>query len=591
MSALDVHRQPHRPVSLAVGITTKTKQFVRRCKEESVWGHSFVLHVVNDVHEDTMSTNYRRCSSILHTKPTSWAQSRGSFLSWCCEVTNHHGRISLGSLHRARSVWACRARFRRSLVGAAFPASGGISSVWCTALFEAGSCSLTSLLSFLSHVLFLLFGWSRLLRSRRERSSICEGHHREVATSCLQLCKVSSSIKVGGIRFLQGGVFIPGLIGKVHVLMVICCISSVIILVLILFLLVVGVFSLVPSMVLLIVLLLVVGLFSHVGIALGPSAWSRLWRKAAAFPSGEVLVGWSLGLVVLAKQVEEVLNDLVIGQLGALGHDELLLLTGEARAPQQNPSIYLVGYLNSMFLHLSQCLLVLGDIWKERLFRTACCAVEEAFEGTRHLHIFVVLEHSIQVLDQKVKGSFIFSKDGVDMSFDLLPGDSMKARQDIEDGLFALVLEIQLALVKENPLSPFTVVLGLVGEDGNVGVLQEFHSAWSARSSWGTITNRHPCPGSASRRRRSQSPGWGAKRSGSWRCSGARWCSGCSQALEPQLRYQCWLVGLVNQSKNCHSKCRSKKRRVQPFLGLRQRSQYGSSLSVPTLRSGIVPKG
>ena len=53
----------------------------------------------------------------------------------------------------------------------------------------------------------------------------------------------------------------------------------------------------------------------------------------------------------------------------------------------------------------------------------------------------------------------------------------------------------------------------------------------------------------------------------------------------------CWLVGLVNQSKHCHSKCRSKKCRVQPFLGLRQRSQYGSSLSVPTLRSGIVPKG
>lgn len=51
----------------------------------------------------------------------------------------------------------------------------------------------------------------------------------------------------------------------------------------------------------------------------------------------------------------------------------------------------------------------------------------------------------------------------------------MNGSQEIDDGFFGLVLQIQLLLVEEDPLSVFSVVCWAIREDRDVSVLHRLN--------------------------------------------------------------------------------------------------------------------
>ena len=99
-----------------------------------------------------------------------------------------------------------------------------------------------------------------------------------------------------------------------------------------------------------------------------------------------------------------------------------------------------------MFLNLGQGLSVRGHIVQERLAIPPRSPVEETFEGPRHLNLIIILEGLVELLQDGLKSLFIFGS-SVHHVLDLPPCCPGQARHQVDAGLFALLLYVQLLLV------------------------------------------------------------------------------------------------------------------------------------------------
>ena len=98
---------------------------------------------------------------------------------------------------------------------------------------------------------------------------------------------------------------------------------------------------------------------------------------------------------------------------------------------------------------------------------------EEFLEGSRHLNLVVVLEGLVQLVEDRheaIVGLRSFLSDPLN----LLPSNATEECHQIDGRL--LLLLVYAALVEQDPLAPFLVAAGLVGEDRDVGVLDKVHA-------------------------------------------------------------------------------------------------------------------
>ena len=131
------------------------------------------------------------------------------------------------------------------------------------------------------------------------------------------------------------------------------------------------------------------------------------------------------------------------------------------------------------------------NIGQERLVRLPVQAIEEALKGPRHLHVLVVAERSVQLGQDQVEASVLLGQDGFHLWLQLSPCHSVERGQDIQHCLLRFVLQLQLASVEIDPLSPLPAILRSVREDRDVCVLLHLHASRARNSRWAISCRRH----------------------------------------------------------------------------------------------------
>ena len=171
-----------------------------------------------------------------------------------------------------------------------------------------------------------------------------------------------------------------------------------------------------------------------------------------------------------------------------------------------------------MFFYFSQLLSVFRAVREKCLLRFPAQLIEKLLQGSWHFDPAVVLEGHIECFQHPVKAVGGLG-DSFDHMFNLFPGRSMQAREQVQDGFLFLALDGKFLLVQHYSLSPLPVVRHLVVEDRDEGVFHRFDGATSHRggsrrprrcsplSSWHRSASSAPLPMLVSGRKHSPLPG------------------------------------------------------------------------------------
>ena len=122
-----------------------------------------------------------------------------------------------------------------------------------------------------------------------------------------------------------------------------------------------------------------------------------------------------------------------------------------------------------MLLQLASRFSMVCTVLHKALVTSPCRAIEELLQRPRNFNTIIILEALVQLNQHLVESSLVLGH-LVDHVLHLSPGNSRKRSQQVDRGLFVLLLQFHLFLVELDAFPPFLVVLGLVGEQGDVVV-------------------------------------------------------------------------------------------------------------------------
>ena len=126
------------------------------------------------------------------------------------------------------------------------------------------------------------------------------------------------------------------------------------------------------------------------------------------------------------------------------------------------------------------------------LITSARRPIEKTFQGSRHLHSIIVLEAFVQLGEHLVEAGLVVL-DLVHHMFNLTPADPRQRGQEINGGFLALLLQLQLLLIQLDALTPLLIVLGLVGEQRDVGITNRVPHAGGSCCRRGRHSARRGC--------------------------------------------------------------------------------------------------
>ena len=250
------------------------------------------------------------------------------------------------------------------------------------------------------HLAFSMTRRNWVLLSRTARWCIRrQGNHRIVSTSCTKVCKLTSSVKVGSIGFLQGTVevtrvFIVLVVAILSLLSslsipwgIIVAFSSVLIVGLLRVFILIGIVLLKGVHV-----IKLVGLLSVVGLMSSRPTLMKFRRSGVCSPSHI-----ASAFIVLAKQVVQGFFHLVLFQAGAMSLNHLPLLVGQTWSPKQKPSTDAIWDSDLVLLQLPACFSMISAVLQQALVTTASRSIEELLQGSWHLNSIIIFEASVQL--------------------------------------------------------------------------------------------------------------------------------------------------------------------------------------------------
>ena len=174
-------------------------------------------------------------------------------------------------------------------------------------------------------------------------------------------------------------------------------------------------------------------------------------------------------LVVLPKDGVHSLLNLGAFQRVGLCHDHLFLLFGDVGFSEEMPSLNFCRKLDTMFLQVTQALIMVSDGLQKALPASTSMAFEVGWEVCRHLHPAVILKGGVQQGKDALEGSVSAGLLEVKV-FDQLPCCSLQRAEKVQNTFSLAVGQFHLLPIDGDSLTPFLVVGWSPIEDWNIAV-------------------------------------------------------------------------------------------------------------------------